>query len=297
MIDQILGSITQERLVELGQTLIGIPSVTGEEAPISEYVYQFLKDLGLAVQKIPVEDAGPTLVGYLRGRSDDPRFMVNFHLDTFPQCEGWTHNPYRSPPEHYPNETRLYGLGAHDMKGGAACILAAVEAIVQFGAQLQGTLVVTATTDEELWSRGAHALIKGGHIKGCTGCLIPEPTPLHSLWRQALDRVMLHHARQQRPQGSAVARQGRQVLLLVLGASHKRRQTTPGNTSLCLAVDALQQQHKHHAADSPGVVSSHELPQRLVLLRLLVWPIAGGVAHLGARGHTRAKAKLGLGGE
>ncbi len=61
------------------------------------------------------------------------------------------------------------------MKAGAACVLAAVEALVNSGLELGGRLLVSATTDEENWSRGAHALIKSGLLAECQYCLVPEP--------------------------------------------------------------------------------------------------------------------------
>ena len=176
MIERILAQITKARLIELAQGLIAIPSPTGDEGPIAEFVYQFLRTLGLEVHKIELETSGPTLVGYWRGRSDNPRFLLCGHLDTFRRSERWTKDLYRSPPEEHPDGTRLYGLGAHDMKGGLAAILVATEALVRSERTLEGTLVVALTTDEELWSRGIHALMQGGYLEGCVGCLIPEPT-------------------------------------------------------------------------------------------------------------------------
>ncbi|MCP4416003.1 MAG: M20 family metallopeptidase, partial [Chloroflexi bacterium] len=39
-----------------------------------------------------------------------------------------------------------------------------------------GRILVAATTDEENWSRGAHALIQHGYLKNCQYCLVPEPS-------------------------------------------------------------------------------------------------------------------------
>jgi succinyl-diaminopimelate desuccinylase len=97
--------------------------------------------------------------------------MLNFHLDTFPVCAGWDSDPFTPQLK----DGRLYGLGAHDMKGGAACVLGAVEALVASGVELGGRLIISATSDEENWSRGAHALIRSGLLEGCQLCLIPEP--------------------------------------------------------------------------------------------------------------------------
>lgn len=164
-----------ERLVELTQTLVRIPSETGREHAIGDWLAQFLHALGLIVQRIPVEDAGDTIVGTLAATSssDGPTMMLNFHLDTFDAFEGWETDPF--DPRLSADGSRIVGLGAHDMKAGAACVLGAVEAIVHSSAALGGTLLVVGTTDEEYWSRGAHALVASGLIDRCSYNIVPEP--------------------------------------------------------------------------------------------------------------------------
>jgi acetylornithine deacetylase/succinyl-diaminopimelate desuccinylase-like protein len=98
--------------------------------------------------------------------------MLNFHLDTFDVFDGWQTDPFRP----HQVENRLHGLGAHDMKGGGACVLGAVEALLQSGLALGGRLLVSTTTDEENWSRGARALIQSGLLENCRYCLVPEPS-------------------------------------------------------------------------------------------------------------------------
>ena len=172
-VQNLSNAIKAERLVELTKTLVSIPSVTGKENEIADWVYEHLKALGLSgVQRLPVHEAGDTIVGRINGPASGPTMMLNFHLDTFPVCDGWDTDPF---VPHLQNG-RLYGLGAHDMKGGGACVLAAVEALVQSGVELGGRLLVSATTDEENWSRGAHALIESGLLEDCQYCLIPEPS-------------------------------------------------------------------------------------------------------------------------
>jgi succinyl-diaminopimelate desuccinylase len=129
--------------------------------------------LGLdGVQRLAVPEAGDSVIGWLEGDPDGPAMMLNFHLDTFDVFAGWETDPFQPLMEN----GRLYGLGAHDMKGGAACVLAAVEALVQSGVQLGGRLLIAATSDEENWSRGAHALIQTGLLHNCQYCLVPEPS-------------------------------------------------------------------------------------------------------------------------
>jgi len=164
--------ITGERLVELTRTLVEIPSETGKEKEIGDWLVKFFEELRLSsITRLPVEEAGDTIVGILEGKKDGPTMMLNFHIDTFDAFEGWDTEPFKVVE----TDDRLIGLGAHDMKGGAACVLAALEAIVKSGTRLGGRLIVSGTSDEEYWSRGAHALIKSGQIKGCDFCIVPEP--------------------------------------------------------------------------------------------------------------------------
>ena len=170
--------LQQKRLIELTETLVGINSITGNEEEISDWVYNFLVDLGLSdVNRLPVEESGYTIAGWIDGPLEGPTIMLNFHLDTFDAFKDWV-TPPLSPTI---IGDRLYGLGSHDMKGGAACLLGAVEAIVNSNVELGGRVLVTATSDEEYWSRGAHELIKQGYLKDCDYCLVPEPVAPNTL--------------------------------------------------------------------------------------------------------------------
>ncbi len=172
--DAISESITSGRITELIEGLVSIPSVTGSEQALGNMLHGHFEELGLSdVRRVAVEDSGDSLAVRIPGRGNDRAFMLNFHQDTFDACDGWETDPW-SPVV---RDGCVYGLGAHDMKAGAAAVLAAVEAIVRSGVELSGDLIVSATTDEENWSRGAHALIDSGLLEGCEGCLIPEPTP------------------------------------------------------------------------------------------------------------------------
>ena len=187
--DNPLNSVTEERLVELVSTLVSIPSVTNQEEEIADWAYERFRSMGLAgVQRVPVEDSGDSVIGWFDGPADGPTLMYNFHMDTFPICEGWDTDPFTPHLEN----GRLYALGSHDMKGGGACVLAAVEALIASGIELGGRLYVSGTTDEENWSRGAHAIIGTGLLEGCQGCLIPEPSSPASLTVGARGRQDYH---------------------------------------------------------------------------------------------------------
>ncbi|MEM7081405.1 MAG: acetylornithine deacetylase [Pseudomonadota bacterium] len=68
----------------------------------------------------------------------NPDLLFNFHVDTVPVNEDWTHNPFVLSVS---NE-RATGLGACDIKGAAACMLTAA-------AHSAGDVALLFTSDEE----------------------------------------------------------------------------------------------------------------------------------------------------
>jgi succinyl-diaminopimelate desuccinylase len=173
--NHILEQLSDARLRELACQIVAIPSVTNHEGAMSDFTATFLADRGYHVDRLAVPESGDTIVASLGHGARC--FMLNFHLDTFDAFAGWQSDPFT--PTIVGN--RLYGLGAHDMKGGAACVLAIAELLAQHADILPGRIVITATSDEENWSRGAHAIINGGYLRHCTGALVPEPSAAGTL--------------------------------------------------------------------------------------------------------------------
>jgi len=52
-----------------------------------------------------------------------PKHLFNVHLDTVPVSSGWDYNPHHLTID----DGKAYGLGACDIKGAAACLLALIE--------------------------------------------------------------------------------------------------------------------------------------------------------------------------
>jgi acetylornithine deacetylase/succinyl-diaminopimelate desuccinylase-like protein len=185
-----LSLLRKERVVELVKEMVSIPSTTNKESAMSDWTHDKLEGLGLESRRLPVEESGDTIVGWIDGAQSGPSMMLNFHMDTFDAFRGWDTEPFKPVVK----KGRIYGLGAHDMKGGGACLMAAVEAIVESGVKLGGKLIVSGTSDEENWSRGAHALINGGYLKGCKYCLVPEPAAAGTLTIGERGRHVFHLA-------------------------------------------------------------------------------------------------------
>jgi len=95
--------------------------------------------------------------------------MLNGHMDTV-GVHGMS-DPFSGEIR----DGKLYGRGAHDMKGGLAAMLAAVKAIAGSKICLRGDLVLAAVADEEYGSIGTEALV-GTHRTDAA--IVAEPTDL-----------------------------------------------------------------------------------------------------------------------
>ena len=58
---------------------------------------------------------------------------------------GWTYNGFKATVE----DNKLYGLGALDMKSGAAAIMLALEAFKNLSGNFKGEIIYSFVSDEE----------------------------------------------------------------------------------------------------------------------------------------------------
>ncbi len=139
------------------------------EAELAGFVASELEVLGLAVALVEVAPGRPNVVATLPGAGPGRSLMWNGHLDTV-GVEG-VEDPF-TPRIH---DGRLYGRGAHDMKGALAAMLAAAKALVDGGVPPPGDVVVAAVCDEEYGSIGTEALLETVRPDGA---IVAEPTGL-----------------------------------------------------------------------------------------------------------------------
>lgn len=117
----------------------------------------------LAGFRFTVTDHGAGAVSLLAVRGA-PRILFNVHLDTVPAAPGWTGNPLQLRI----TEDKAIGLGACDIKGAAAALLAAAGVT-------QGDAAFLFSTDEEANdARCIAGFLRTGH--GFTDVIVSEPT-------------------------------------------------------------------------------------------------------------------------
>jgi aspartate kinase len=146
-------------VVHLTRDLIDIPSVTGDEPEVVDFVAGLLTKLGYRVEQF---DAAPGRPNLLARTSREPRVVLCTHLDTVPP-----HIPSHE------DEEWVYGRGACDAKGVAAAQILAAQRLRAAGIEDLGILLVA---DEELASLGARAANAHPRARESRFVIVGEPT-------------------------------------------------------------------------------------------------------------------------
>jgi acetylornithine deacetylase len=168
----------RDSIIGFLRDLIRIPSVTGQEKKIQQFIAGQLTQMGLttdvwepdlaALRRHPayVEvssgyEGRPNVVGLLRGKGGGRSLLFNGHVDVIPAGapEGWKHDPWSGEVA----DGRIYGRGASDMKAGLAAMTMGVKAILQSEIRLKGDVILEYTVDEELSGNGTLACVMKGY--------------------------------------------------------------------------------------------------------------------------------------
>lgn len=146
--------------------LVAIPSVFPEESKVAQFIEKYLQKLQF---KITRHKVGTNRWNILAERGVGNTSLLWYgHMDTVPVYGNWHTDPFSLTEK----KDKLYGLGACDMKGGIAALLAAV-------ADIDPTKRVKLLfgTDEENISEGVWKVIqeKKEWFSDVRGVLVGEP--------------------------------------------------------------------------------------------------------------------------
>ena len=159
-----LALVDPERVLDLERALIRIPSSSFEEQAIADYLAEYMAGIGLEVEMMDVTSprdpsvASRQPIGRLPGTGGGPTLMLNGHMDPGVEMSGWSVDPYGAKFE----DGWIWGMGAHDDKGGVAAMVSAVDALVRSGARLRGDVLVCPVVAHKYGGAGTRALLAGG---------------------------------------------------------------------------------------------------------------------------------------
>ena len=124
------------------------------------------------------------VIGLRRGRALRPAVHLNGHFDVVPAGAGWTLDPFGGIVK----DGRVYGRGACDMKAGIAAAVYAAEAIRRAGIELNGSVEISGTVDEESGGfAGVAWLARHKRLSAGRQDFVIIPEPLN------VDRICIGH--------------------------------------------------------------------------------------------------------
>jgi succinyl-diaminopimelate desuccinylase len=154
MQDWLAAATDAEEAAALTAHLVSIRSYPGEEGDVQRAVAAWLNGQGVPAELMPTEGDRPNVVARVEN-GPGPTLLLNGHVDTVLEAEGWSCDPWRGKRA----GDRLYGLGAADMKSGVAAAMLATRALARARDRWRGTVIFTSVVDEEAYSLGARALV------------------------------------------------------------------------------------------------------------------------------------------
>jgi acetylornithine deacetylase/succinyl-diaminopimelate desuccinylase-like protein len=182
-----MSAVDDRRLVGWACDAVSIPSYTGEEQELAEWIAVELGALGLTVQLQQVEEGRANVLATRAGTGGGKTLMLNGHLDTsYSGREPWSQGVEGFQPAGLERDGRIWGLGISNMKGALACYLAALDALRD--EELVGDVLVAAVCGEiektqygeaegpsyRGYAAGTRHLVTHGGVADM--CLLGEPT-------------------------------------------------------------------------------------------------------------------------
>ena len=84
-----LNALNEKDLVELTKEMIRIPSLSGDETPLAEFLLDYMERAGLDVEMQHVDPTRSQPRGVLHGTSEGSSLLMNAHLDMPPVLYEW----------------------------------------------------------------------------------------------------------------------------------------------------------------------------------------------------------------
>jgi acetylornithine deacetylase len=132
---------------ELTKQLIAIPSVTGTEGQVGEFLSSHLTALGYRVER---QTVAPNRFNVIAYAGEEAPVMLCTHLDTVP--------PASMPPAALEDDDFVYGRGACDTKGIIAALLEAGQRLRAAGVTNFGYLFVVGEETDSIGAKTANTL-------------------------------------------------------------------------------------------------------------------------------------------
>lgn len=175
-LDKIISKISREKVVMLTKKFVQFDTQNppGKEKELAQYVEEYLRSLGLKTELLDFLPNRPNLFAEYKVNDKGKKFLFDGHLDTVPVGNSslWTVDPFSGTLK----EGKIFGRGAADMKGSIAAFVHALETLIDSGVELNGSVHMLLTSDEEISALGTREFLKKGYSADAS--IVGEPSCL-----------------------------------------------------------------------------------------------------------------------
>ena len=139
--------VSRDAIVEVASSLISIPSVSGDEKNVMDFVVSWCEERGINYTVTAKDPARPNVIAWVGDPNSGPVIAMNGHLDTVPvsDVKSWNAGPFE--PVISDDGKKLFGRGSSDMKSSVGVMMTMLE--VFRDAELDGALMAHIVSDEE----------------------------------------------------------------------------------------------------------------------------------------------------
>lgn len=155
-IGAVLARISEQEVVQVATDLVNIPSPTGSERRVAEYVCDFYERHGIRAIRQEIGEERMNAVGIIPGTGGGVSLSFNGHMDVpysgseedllYMSRELYTRPAHKA--DAFVKDGYLCGLGIGNMKASLAALLVALKAITSSGVKLRGDVISAAVCGE-----------------------------------------------------------------------------------------------------------------------------------------------------
>ncbi len=178
--------INQDSLVKILSALVDVASPTGEEAPLAKRIVQILNEYELLGEEQVIDKQQSNAIGKIKGRESTSAqsLLLYAPIDTVTSADPKEDLPWvgaEMKPEMWAKSstdgTYVYGLGAHNPKGHAACIIEAARVLKAAKIPIQGDLLLGFGAGGMPTNARVGTRSDSGHGAGCDQMMQRNPKP------------------------------------------------------------------------------------------------------------------------
>ena len=163
-----------KNVIEILEKLISCKSLTPKDDDCQKYIAEFLEKLGFKIEFKKYNDVTNLIARY---GTESPVLAYVGHTDVVPtgDIKKWDTDPFILTEKN----SKLYGRGTSDMKGGIACMMYSIQKFISDNKNHTGSIMIVLTSDEEGPAiNGIKKLVESGTLDtyGIDMCIVGEPS-------------------------------------------------------------------------------------------------------------------------